>query len=105
MENMIRALQPDLMGYSSALLFALLFFVIMGYFAQNAKKVDADENDVAMLSGVRRYGTIIIVVLTLLFAAYRVAVYSSVNRVPRNDADGSAVYDRMERNANPSHSR
>lgn len=102
MEGMIRALQPDIMGYVGLLTAALVVFV--GFMYAASKLVSTRTGTEEQARSTRRIGrniALALVALTLLAAVYRVATYSAVNRVPRNDVDGSAVYDRMKQNAEP----
>lgn len=99
MEGMLRALQPDIMAYVGALMFALVFYVLSKYFARKAIALDESESDVRSTSRVINWIVLMIVIITLITAVFRIATYASVNRMPRNDVEGSAVYDRMNENA------
>ncbi len=104
MENMTRALQPDLMAYIGTLIFILLAYITFRMFvraAVNSKDVDLDEAAATRLRKLARNIALGIVILTLLSAVFRVMTYSAVNRMPRSDVDGSAVYDTMRKNAKP----
>ena len=100
MENMARALQPDIMGYIGFIIFALVIYLI-GWWLSKQKIDHGFELDG---KDIRRWGRNIatcIIALTLLAGGYRVLTYSAVNRMPRSDVDGSAVYDKMNQNAQP----
>jgi len=100
MESLIRALQPSFMAYATLLILAIVVYVFGNFFVG---KISDNESGVekAFLRKVVRYIAVGVVLLTLVIAAFRVLTYASVNRVPRSDVDGSAVYDRMDRNAEP----
>ena len=101
MESMIRALQPDLMAYTTALIVALIVYLVAKYIAGKALKNGASEEDVALGRTSARYIVIIIIILTVIAGAFRIMNFSAVNRVPRSDVNGSTVYERMNENAEP----
>jgi uncharacterized membrane protein YedE/YeeE len=100
MENMTRALQPELMTYIGFIILALAVY-LAGWWLGKLNINNGFELDG---KNFRRWGrnvALFVVLFTLFVAAYRVATYSAVNRVPRSDVDGSAVYDTMRKNAEP----
>ncbi|OGC59706.1 hypothetical protein A3A70_00120 [candidate division WWE3 bacterium RIFCSPLOWO2_01_FULL_42_11] len=86
LEGFFRALQADVVS-----LIGFLFFILLAYIIVRVAIVQGDVE----FQRVVNWGAGILVLLVLLIFGSSAANYAASNRIPRNDVDGSGVYDQM----------
>jgi NADH:ubiquinone oxidoreductase subunit 6 (subunit J) len=91
--GLFRSLQAEIIGLVGALLLILaIWLVIRSIIARSATGVPAQ----ARLRAWSNRGACVLALVIVGGMLWHVMIVAAVNRLPRQDVDGSAVYERMD---------
>jgi len=98
-EGLLRQLMPSAVGTIAFIVFILVIMFIVSRVGARAKSKElAPGADVAETMDWVKWGGRLVILLALLGFGWNAVTVTTLNRAPRADLDGSAVYQQMQNN-------
>jgi hypothetical protein len=98
-EGLLRAIQPEVMTFTATIATSLLILILTRRLVANAETravLTRQDGQRTRQTINAVFGAVCVVATAAL--GLRIASFAAINRLPRADADGTGVYEQMQKN-------